>query len=679
MTVLPNSFRVRAAEFNRGRPSAFCHNFAVEVLDSLEPRHFDLPVVLRSVPGTGKTSLMQVLSAPWLVEVVRRPNDYEALVERLTSIGVLDPEGRPLISGALINLERDFSAILDVGAPDVAAERIFKRLVDARVLSAHLASARTLAAVGTADMAPNRITLVIPPGRPDLSAILHELGGDSDDSIDEETLHRWALETERVVRTLLFDLDPFDWDRTRTYSRDFVSFKLLEVAEIYVDGRGTGLRPVTFLDDLHRLRPQQREQIISLIESRAVTRGLWVAERIEVLNAEQLVGDDTAIVQAASRMRAEEGRDREVLDLAASTVAPRFAAYERMLKTVARNRAATDLQNYADTGVDFLQLLDENDEVDWASVEQDLTSRLERVGDARFVIWVDHLLASAATRDKTESERIKDMRGGLSLIEAEQRKEQAELFLGLPFAPEDLDKRLTSSVREAALVALGREYPGSIPVYYGQRAFLALANHNVSQLLRVAADLFDVVLGAAANGRMSPAPTPRQQHRTIKTTSDRFWREIPSRLDEGVAVQTLLQAAGQFAARMNEQRPTSYAPGISGFAMTMKELRTLLRPQSRATVPGGEELVSALAGAVANNYMTKLEDAPRGALAERRVIFYINRLLCPQWGLPLGRGGYRTKSVHEIAGWMKNRRPTAIGRDLADMDAPDQGEALFDE
>jgi hypothetical protein len=673
MTSLPNSFRIRAAEFNRGRTSAFCNNFAAEVLDSLDSRHFDMPVVLRSVPGTGKTSLMQILCARWLVEVVRRPNDYEALAQHLTDIGVLDTTGSPKVSGALVNLERDFSSILDIGAPDEAAERIFKRLVDARVLAAHVESARVMA-TALDEVGPDpEVSFAIPDGRPDLTAVLREMRSSDDARITSAEVLEWALGIETVVRRLLFDLSPFDWDSTTDYTNDFLSFRLLESASIHYDGVDSGLRLVTFLDDLHRLRSTQRDQIMGLIERRALTRGVWVAERVEVLNPEELIGEDLG-TSLPTRANAERGRDVEVIDLGAGSTAA-YSAYERMLKSVARKRAATDLQNFADTSTEFLQLLDEQDHPDWSSVEADVLERLADVDDARFDDWIRHISSTAVVAGKSDRERVTDARATLSLIEAEQRKQQAELLLGMPLAAEELDRRLGSSVREAAQITLGREYPKQVPVYYGQRDFLLLANHNVSQLLRVGADLFDVVLSGAATARKSPAPTPKEQHRTVKTSSDRLWREIPARLEKGRNVQTLLTAAGQFAARMNEDRPTSYAPGISGFALTMRDLKQLLDPATRGSVPGGDDLLRALADAVANDYLTKLEDAPRGARAERRVVFYINRLLCPLWNLPLGKGGYRTRSLHEVASWMK----TGSSRSRTDESDETRDEGLFDD
>ena len=34
------------------------------------------------------------------------------------------------------------------------------------------------------------------------------------------------------------------------------------------------------------------------------------------------------------------------------------------------------------------------------------------------------------------------------------------------------------------------------------------------------------------------------------------------------------------------------------------------------------------------------------------MVLYLNRLLCPRFGLPLGRGGFREKKLTEMASWM---------------------------
>ena len=36
------------------------------------------------------------------------------------------------------------------------------------------------------------------------------------------------------------------------------------------------------------------------------------------------------------------------------------------------------------------------------------------------------------------------------------------------------------------------------------------------------------------------------------------------------------------------------------------------------------------------------------------VVFYLNRLLCVQFGLPLGRGGWRHKALDELNAWLRS-------------------------
>ena len=35
------------------------------------------------------------------------------------------------------------------------------------------------------------------------------------------------------------------------------------------------------------------------------------------------------------------------------------------------------------------------------------------------------------------------------------------------------------------------------------------------------------------------------------------------------------------------------------------------------------------------------------------MVFYLNRLLCVQFGLPLGRGGWRHRPLEELNAWLE--------------------------
>jgi hypothetical protein len=87
----------------------------------------------------------------------------------------------------------------------------------------------------------------------------------------------------------------------------------------------------------------------------------------------------------------------------------------------------------------------------------------------------------------------------------------------------------------------------------------------------------------------------------------------------------------------------------------MRDRQRLLDPEWRSRTPGAQELFAALAGAIAHNLLgTELEYAVKG---DRWMVLYINRLLCPRFGLALGLGGIRERPVEELCKWMTLERP----------------------
>jgi hypothetical protein len=61
-------------------------------------------------------------------------------------------------------------------------------------------------------------------------------------------------------------------------------------------------------------------------------------------------------------------------------------------------------------------------------------------------------------------------------------------------------------------------------------------------------------------------------------------------------------------------------------------------------------LFDALAAGIAYNLVSaELERSVKG---DRYMVLYLNRLLCPRLGLPLGRGGFRERKLPVMASWM---------------------------
>jgi hypothetical protein len=106
----------------------------------------------------------------------------------------------------------------------------------------------------------------------------------------------------------------------------------------------------------------------------------------------------------------------------------------------------------------------------------------------------------------------------------------------------------------------------------------------------------------------------------------------------------------KLAAKETWRGSAPYTPGVTGVAMTMNDHRRLLDPSVRAQIHGGDELLKALAAASAFNVLSiELDQSSKG---QQVAVIYLNRLLLPRYDLPLGRGGFRERSVEQLAAWV---------------------------
>jgi hypothetical protein len=151
-------------------------------------------------------------------------------------------------------------------------------------------------------------------------------------------------------------------------------------------------------------------------------------------------------------------------------------------------------------------------------------------------------------------------------------------------------------------------------------------------------------------GRLSP----RQQHDIAKKAAKRLLEAIPRRMPKGDLVRALLDRIGEMSVAETYRPTAPYAPGVNAFAISMADLRHLT--SSRAKRDAAEDaLREVLTTAVWNNLLqVKLEYPCKGKLW---AVFYLNRLLCAHYNLPLNYGGFREKKLTEVKSWLGAQRP----------------------
>jgi hypothetical protein len=118
----------------------------------------------------------------------------------------------------------------------------------------------------------------------------------------------------------------------------------------------------------------------------------------------------------------------------------------------------------------------------------------------------------------------------------------------------------------------------------------------------------------------------------------------------GTTVQKLLAAIVTMAVQETHRPTAPYTPGVTGTALSMTDRAQLLQPAVREKIRGADAIFRALASALANNIL--FAELDRSVKSGRFMVLYLNRLLCPRFGLPLNYGGFREKKLREMASWM---------------------------
>ena len=91
-------------------------------------------------------------------------------------------------------------------------------------------------------------------------------------------------------------------------------------------------------------------------------------------------------------------------------------------------------------------------------------------------------------------------------------------------------------------------------------------------------------------------------------------------------------------------------PGVTGFAISMQD-RDTLATTDESKIKHLLELRDVITSLVAHNLITPNLD--RRAKGKSYMVFYLNRLLCVKFGLPLGYGGWREQSLSTLHRWME--------------------------
>lgn len=613
-----NPFRIRASQRAVG-DEQFVKLFAAGALDLI--RDADEPwtglVFLSSAPGGGKSTFLRLLTPRPLAAASRLGDDptTKPTLDALKKVGAIGPDGPDLL-GVMVTFTNEYKDIEDVDRGHGA----FRALLSARIV---LATVRAVL---------ERRERSFPE---DLAQIRFKWTGDGTSipsEADGRQLYDWASAIERSFYEVL---DELGHSANGTAPKHTTLEALQWFANVEVrdpSGLVRGRR-VLLLDDMQFLAEGQRRMVREALTSARLGCGIWVAERLEALADEDLLAEG-----------ALEDRDYDGKIHLEARWRRRSVAFSRFVGQIAELRARK-----ADgfEGRDFFSALaDGLDPAVWdpkfeVACEAIRERIVKRTGASpRYSEWI----AQAAETVGSPLERAKAWRTTEIIVERHLARSQ-RAFDFEPLSEAELRAKESSGAREAAELFLHRET--GAPYYFGRAALSELSSSNVDQFVELAGDLFEEIAAKALGRRGDTTPlAAERQHAILKKAAKRRWDGIPRRISRGFETRQFIDAIGTFGARQTYRITAPYVPGVTGIAITMDERDRLIDAKREA--PLGI-LRSMLASLVSQNLLEPQLD--RKNKGKRYLIFYLNRLMCAHFDLPLGYGGWREKSLKELLEW----------------------------
>jgi hypothetical protein len=618
-----NPFRIRASQRSVS-DEEFVKLFgagALDLLSQVQDPSGGL-VFFRSAPGGGKTTFLRLLTprplelTDQLAEANQQVRATRDALRAAGAFGALSPD----LLGAMVVFTNEYKELAEFDR----ANSLFRELVNSRTVIATLRAVLQRAGRAFPDDLP-RISFEWQP----------ESGATIPAKADGRQLFDWASQVEHGFYERMDELgepEPYKGGHARLDGLKWFA------QSHNLDPMGPmNAKRVPLLDELQTLAPGQRNGLIEFVTGAREQCGIWIAERLEALTHHDLLSEG-----------ALEERDYQgIIQLERQWSGARTRSFGKFVESIAHLRAAK-AEGFEDR--DIFSLIAEKDELpEWERRFNEASAAVEgRIVQAngrgnRYDLW----LGAARAHAGDPVERALNWRMTELLVARDQQRSQTSFDFDA-WSKEEFDKR-GKGVDRAVEHFLRTEM--GAPVYFGRETLAQVSSSSVDQYLEVAGELFEEISAKVRYRRDKPMPlSPERQDALIRQVARTRWEGLVRRLPRGYEARRLLEAIGALCRRETFRPTAPYAPGVTGIALTMNERRLLIDSPDEEIKPliGLRDVLTSL---VAHNLLVPRLDHQNNG--RDYVVFYLNRLLCVHFDLPLGSGGWRAKPLRELAHWLE--------------------------
>lgn len=609
-----NPFAIRASE-RIETEERFLELFSSEPLIYLENNYANdelwgtLTYILSS-PGAGKTTLLRLFSPTVLQRVNEKSNGI--IFRKLKKLQVKNSD-RILKSGVYLQMGRDYELLED---DDLFSQReqrrIFLSLLNVRIVLSVLKTCMTLAGIKYTALKE----IVYKPELP------FPQFGELKETYTGKELLDWATEQEQKVCEFLDSfVIPVDW--IKGYD-DLFSLRAMKASWFTYNNAPLCDEFIFQIDDGHKLTDRQKKIIRSEIVEKRLNVTMWVAERLEALGTQNILGDINI-----------KGRDYQEILL---ETLPQ-GKYNKMARAIAAMRSKVSYD-----GIDLFSYLSDISTENYTSVYNEASRK--------YLTQMEKLPVYDNFRDcinalSNEDPYARVVRSRAMLMYASRQDECGMRLFG--YDPKEMDNILNNGDYISSAEELLPGEISKLPQYYGQQTLIDLSSGNIEQFLGLASKMYELLLSKKIMDVANYDVTPEEQDKIVSEYCKNRLDEV-KRLRQGNKIHAFLMNIMDFCRDQTFTARYSYHT-VSGFAVQEENSGKYGNDGFWFQNAANEELATILKECLAYNLLEK-DTSFQGKKGLQWSVYYLNNWLCAYAHLPLKRGGWRKLSLNKLSKWL---------------------------
>lgn len=576
-----------------------------------------------STPGGGKSSLFRIFKPSSLSLIVKfhENEDYSELFQKLKERNIVSETKVNLLS-VYLSCARNYSDIELLEIEDGLKIKLFFSLVCSRATLILLQGILDLNELSHDDL--KRISIKFPSDAETLPNSPFPCNG--------EQLYEWASKIENAIYNSLNSFDD-TFDKSTAITNDLELLRALNPENITLDDKPLMSYTLVLMDDVNFLSKNQHNALYKILQTHRMPLPIWLADRMES-------------IQFVDVLPGNDGREFNIIEIE-KLFRQRGRNFEFFAKSVANKRAKSGILDVNDFSICLDDSMSNNQwNETFSKIIPKIRERIEKkaVFTKRYNEWIlEQERFQGTEKEKAIGWRILEISIERNFTGAQQQ------IIDAPIDIEVYNKSSTAIGPAADYFLCNDE---SLPYYYGFTRLTSLASYNIEQFVELAGEFFDEVISKHFL-KKSMVLTPFEQEQIFKKIAKKYWNDIPRSYANGINASKLLEKIGNLA-REQTIRPTApYLPGVTGFAITMRQYFQINNKIIQKNKPEYLTLAETLQTCIANNLIHPEYGYKQGQKGSpSHVVFQLNRLLCVYFELPLGYGGWRSIKPEDMSQWI---------------------------